>query len=102
MGGGVGGDAPRGDNWAAVRLTVDGETIVAADGPGLARPLVGLTLLQASMVGGGPPARRAPAAGCRGSRPRGWGVSRSPSRRSRPRSGTYSSPRLDLGGSRSQ
>ena len=56
------GDATRGDNWAAVRLTVDGETIVAADGPGLARPLVGLTLLEASMVGGEPLAVEALAA----------------------------------------
>src|SRR6188508_231855 len=56
------GDATRGDNWAAVRLTVDGETIVAADGPGLGRPLVGLTLLEAAAVGGEPLAVEALAA----------------------------------------
>jgi len=56
------GDATRGDSWAAVRLTVDGETIVAADAPGLDRPLVGLTLLEASMVGGEPLAVEALAA----------------------------------------
>jgi tRNA-specific 2-thiouridylase len=46
------GDATRGDAWAAVRLEVDGETIVAADAPGLERSLVGLTLLEAAAVGG--------------------------------------------------
>ena len=56
------GDATRVDSWAAVRLTVDGETIVAADAPGLDRPLVGLTLLEASMVGGEPLAVEALAA----------------------------------------
>jgi tRNA-uridine 2-sulfurtransferase len=48
------GDATRGDAWAAVRLEVDGETIVAADAPGVDRPLVGLTLLEAAAVGGEP------------------------------------------------
>src|SRR6187455_448046 len=56
------GDATRDDSWAAVRLTVDGEIIVAADAPGLDRPLVGLTLLEASMVGGEPLAVEALAA----------------------------------------
>ena len=46
------GDATRGDAWAAVRLAVDGETIVAADAPGLDRPLAGLTVLEAAAVGG--------------------------------------------------
>ncbi len=46
------GDATRGDAWAAVRLAVDGETIVAADAHGLERPLVGLTLLEAASVAG--------------------------------------------------
>ena len=45
------GDATRGDAWASVRLTVDGDTIVAADAPGLERPLDGLTLLEAAAVG---------------------------------------------------
>ena len=48
------GDATRGDAWASVRLTVDGETIVLADAPGLERPLDGLTLLEAAAVGGAP------------------------------------------------
>jgi tRNA-specific 2-thiouridylase len=46
------GDATRGDEWAAVRLAVDGDRIVAADAPGLERPLVGATLLEAARVGG--------------------------------------------------
>jgi tRNA-specific 2-thiouridylase len=48
------GDATRGDAWASVRLTVDGDTIVAADATGLDRPLEGLTLLGAAAVGGEP------------------------------------------------
>jgi tRNA-specific 2-thiouridylase len=48
------GDATRGDAWAAVRLTVDGDTIVAADAPGLDRSLVGSTLLEAAAVSGEP------------------------------------------------
>jgi tRNA-uridine 2-sulfurtransferase len=48
------GDATRGDAWAAVRLELDGDTIVAADAPGLDCPLVGLTLLDAAAVGGEP------------------------------------------------
>jgi tRNA-specific 2-thiouridylase len=46
------GDSWRGSEWAAVRLEVDGQTIVAADAPGLERDLAGLTLLQAAAVGG--------------------------------------------------
>ena len=46
------GDSTRGGDWAAVRLLVDGELIVEADAPGLARPLAGLTLLEAAAVGG--------------------------------------------------
>src|SRR5262245_34862996 len=48
------GDATRGDAWAAVRLELDGDTIVAADAPGLVRSVVGLTLLEAAAVGGDP------------------------------------------------
>jgi tRNA-specific 2-thiouridylase len=48
------GDATRGDGWAAVQLEVDGETIVAADAPGLDHPLAGSTLLEAAAVGGEP------------------------------------------------
>ena len=48
------GDATRGDAWASARLTVDGDTIVAADAPGLERQLDGLTLVQAAAVGGEP------------------------------------------------
>ncbi len=56
------GDATRGGAWAAVSLTVDGERIVAAAAPGLDRPLVGLTLLEAAAVGGEPLAVEALAA----------------------------------------
>jgi len=46
------GDSARGDELAFVRLTVDGDRIAAADAPGLARPLAGLTLLEAAAVPG--------------------------------------------------
>ncbi|MEO5576750.1 MAG: hypothetical protein ABIR67_03030, partial [Gaiellaceae bacterium] len=46
------GDSARGDQLAFVRLTVDGQRIVAADTPGMARPLAGLTLLEAAAVPG--------------------------------------------------
>jgi tRNA-specific 2-thiouridylase len=46
------GDSARGDDYAVVRLVVDGERIVEADAPGLERPLVGLTLLEAAAVPG--------------------------------------------------
>jgi tRNA-specific 2-thiouridylase len=46
------GDSSRGSDWVFVRLTVDGDRIVAADAPGLDRSLVGLTLLEAAAVGG--------------------------------------------------
>src|SRR6266496_6010361 len=46
------GDAARGDDWALVRLGVEGERVVSADGEGLDRPLEGLTLLDAAAVGG--------------------------------------------------
>jgi tRNA-specific 2-thiouridylase len=46
------GDSARGDGFALVRLTVDGDRIVAADADGLAQPLAGLTLLEAAAVGG--------------------------------------------------
>ena len=46
------GDSARGDVYAFVRLLVEGDTIVEADAPGIARPLVGLTLLQAAAVPG--------------------------------------------------
>lgn len=46
------GDSARGDTYAAVRLLVDGDRIVEADAPGLARPLAGLTLLEAAAVPG--------------------------------------------------
>ncbi|MDQ3123022.1 MAG: tRNA 2-thiouridine(34) synthase MnmA [Actinomycetota bacterium] len=48
------GDATRGGQWAAVRLLVDDDRIASADAPGLARPLDGLTLLEAAGVGGEP------------------------------------------------
>jgi len=46
------GDSTRDGDWAAVRLRVDGDRIVDADTPGLERPIVGLTLLEAAAVGG--------------------------------------------------
>ncbi|HET8893193.1 MAG TPA: tRNA 2-thiouridine(34) synthase MnmA [Gaiellaceae bacterium] len=46
------GDSSRNGEWAAVRLQLDGDRIVEADAPGLERPLVGLTLLEAAAVGG--------------------------------------------------
>ncbi len=69
------GDSTRNGEWAAVRLVVDGDRIVEADAPGLARPLAGLTLLEAAAVPGdtlaadalanalGPVFRAAPRAG---------------------------------------
>lgn len=56
------GDATRSGDWAAVRLAIDGESIIAADAPGLERELVGLTLLDAAAVGGEPLAVEALAA----------------------------------------
>ncbi len=46
------GDSARGEEYAAVRLTVEKDRIVAADAPGLERSLVGLTLLEAAAVPG--------------------------------------------------
>jgi tRNA-specific 2-thiouridylase len=46
------GDSARGSEFALVRLTVDGDRVVAADAPGLDRDLDGLTLLEAAAVGG--------------------------------------------------
>jgi len=46
------GDASRDGDWALVRLSVDGDRVVAADAPGLERPLEGLTLLEAAAVPG--------------------------------------------------
>ena len=56
------GDSARGDELALVRLVVDGDRIVRADAEGLARPLAGLTLLEAAAVGGEPLAVEALAA----------------------------------------
>jgi tRNA-uridine 2-sulfurtransferase len=50
----ISGDAARDDQWAFVRLLVDGDRIVEADAPGLTRELVGLTLLEAAAVPGTP------------------------------------------------
>src|SRR5436190_2794346 len=50
----VGGDASQGSDWALVRLAVEGDRIVSADAPGLARPLEGLPLLEAAAVPGEP------------------------------------------------
>src|SRR5205085_8574648 len=46
------GDASRGGRWALVRLAVEGERILSAEGKGLERELAGLTLLEAAAVGG--------------------------------------------------
>src|SRR4051794_8077692 len=46
------GDSTRAGEWSAVRLLVDGDRIAEADAPGLARPLAGLTLLEAAAVPG--------------------------------------------------
>jgi tRNA-specific 2-thiouridylase len=46
------GDSARGPEFALVRLSVEGERIVAAEAPGLERPLGGLMLLEAAAVGG--------------------------------------------------
>ena len=46
------GDSARGDEFALVRLSVEGDRIVAADAPGLARSVEGLTLIEAAAVGG--------------------------------------------------
>jgi tRNA-uridine 2-sulfurtransferase len=46
------GDSSRGDEWALVRLAVEGDRILVADAPGLDRSLAGLTLLEAATVGG--------------------------------------------------
>ena len=46
------GDAARGEEFALVRLRVDGDRIVDADADGIERPLRGLTLLEGAAVGG--------------------------------------------------
>jgi tRNA-uridine 2-sulfurtransferase len=46
------GDSARGGEWAFARLVVDGDRILHADAPGMARPLEGLTLLEAAAVPG--------------------------------------------------
>jgi tRNA-specific 2-thiouridylase len=46
------GDSSRGADWAAVRLRVDGDTIVDVDASGLDTDLRGLSLLEACAVGG--------------------------------------------------
>jgi tRNA-uridine 2-sulfurtransferase len=46
------GDSARGDDFALVRLRVEGDRIVDADAPGVDADLRGLTLLEAAAVGG--------------------------------------------------
>jgi tRNA-specific 2-thiouridylase len=46
------GDSSRDGEWALVRLALENDLIVSADAPGLARPLEGLTLLEAAAVPG--------------------------------------------------
>jgi tRNA-uridine 2-sulfurtransferase len=56
------GDATRAGEWRAVRLSVDGDRVVDADGDGFERPLAGLTLFEAAATGGEPLAVEALAA----------------------------------------
>src|SRR3984893_10975942 len=46
------GDSTRDGDWAAVHVRVDGDRMVGADARGLERPIAGLTLLEAAVVGG--------------------------------------------------
>ncbi len=46
------GDSARGEDWAFVRLEVENDVIVGAEGAGFDRDLRGLTLLEAAAVGG--------------------------------------------------
>jgi len=46
------GDSARGDDYAFARLVIDRGRILEADAPGMARPLAGLTLLEAAAVPG--------------------------------------------------
>jgi tRNA-uridine 2-sulfurtransferase len=46
------GDATRNGDWAAARLTVEGDRVARADADGLERSLAGLTLLEAAAVDG--------------------------------------------------
>ena len=46
------GDSARDEDYAAVRLIVEDDLIVEADAPGLERPLLGLSLLEAAAVPG--------------------------------------------------
>src|SRR5262245_52545171 len=48
----VTGDSSRGEDFVLARLVVEGERIIEADAPGMARPLDGLTLLGAAAVPG--------------------------------------------------
>ena len=48
----ISGDASRGEDWACVRLVVDGDRIVDASADGLDESLRGLSLLEAAAVGG--------------------------------------------------
>ena len=52
------GDSARGEDWALVRLRVDGDRIVDADAPGLAEDVRGLTLLEAAALEGASPWQR--------------------------------------------
>jgi tRNA-specific 2-thiouridylase len=50
----VSGDATSGGEWSLVRLRVEGDRILEADGDGIEQPLAGRTLLEAAVVGGEP------------------------------------------------
>ena len=46
------GDSARGEAYAVARLVIDGDRVVEAEAAGMARPLTGLTLLEAAAVPG--------------------------------------------------
>jgi len=48
------GDATQNGDWAGIRLAIEGDRIVESDAQGLARPIDGLTLLEAATVPGEP------------------------------------------------
>lgn len=48
----IAGDSSRDGEWAAVRLRIDGERILDADGDGMTERLAGLSLLEAAAVPG--------------------------------------------------
>src|SRR5581483_11594210 len=68
------GDSARGAAYAVARLVVEGDRILEADASGMARPLAGLTLLEAAAVPGEALAADAVAAALRRAAPNAVGV----------------------------